>query len=87
MWRVWIWNNLTRRIGGLGFVAYVRQEELPSFLSAIRAGGLPEYHIHPEGVRPEYFLIQYIEPIEKNRPALGYDIGTESTPCRRRTLP
>ncbi|MBW2419067.1 MAG: CHASE domain-containing protein, partial [Deltaproteobacteria bacterium] len=34
--------------------------------------------------RPEYFPVLYIEPLERNRPALGFDLASE--PVRREAL-
>jgi PAS domain S-box-containing protein len=66
---------------GLGFIAYVRDPELPAFLAAARADGAPEYALIPEGQRPDYLLIKYTEPVEWNEPAIGFDIGSD--PVRR----
>lgn len=38
----------------------------------------------PVGDRPDYIVVSYIEPLETNRPALGFDVG--SNPVRRKAL-
>ena len=37
-----------------------------------------DFTIKPPGDRPEYFVIEYIEPLLPNRPALGFDIASEA---------
>lgn len=38
----------------------------------------------PAGNRPDYIVVSFLEPLEENRPALGFDVG--SNPVRRRAL-
>ncbi len=68
-------------INGMGYIAYVREPELPAFLAETRADGAPTFDLRPAGQRLDYMPIKYIEPLEENQQAVGYDIGSE--PKRR----
>lgn len=46
--------------------------------------GYPDFSIHPEGERPAYFPIEYIEPFSPTQKQFGFDIGSE--PLRRSAL-
>ena len=56
--------------------------------SSFRAGTLTERGDHdllrPAGARPQYFPVVFLEPLEGNRPAIGYDLG--SNPARRAAI-
>ena len=65
-------------IDGLGFIAHVRAEELPAFLALTRAEGIADFQLRPEGQRADYFPIKWIEPLERNQAAVGFDIGSEA---------
>jgi PAS domain S-box-containing protein len=85
-WRRYVTNlNLNERypgVLGVGFSLRVTPSQKPAHLAKIRAEGFPDYAIHPEGDRPEYHSIIYIEPFEgRNRRAFGYDLFSE--PARR----
>ncbi len=74
-------NHSYPGINGLGFIALVPEGELDAFRAATRADAAPEFELHPAGRRADYFPITFIEPLEPNRAALGFDIGSE--PLRR----
>lgn len=82
VWRTYVDSlNLPRSfpgIVGFGYIAHVKEPDLPAFLALTRAGGAADFQVRPEGRRPDYFPIKLIEPMERNRSALGFDIGTES---------
>lgn len=83
--------NLQKRypgINGLGFIRYLpkgtnledyqqRVRKDNSELEAIYKG----YQVRPESSQPNYFVIEYSEPILPNRQAIGLDVGHE--PVRR----
>ena len=46
--------------------------------------GYPDFSIHPEGDRSDYFPIEYIEPFSSPPKQFGFDIGSD--PLRRSTL-
>jgi signal transduction histidine kinase/CheY-like chemotaxis protein/HPt (histidine-containing phosphotransfer) domain-containing protein len=70
-------------IQGLGFALRVPPEQLAEHIEKVRAEGFPDYTVRPEGERPDYYSIVYLEPFEgRNLRAFGYDMFSES---RRRT--
>ncbi len=78
--------DLQRRLPGLQDLSYQRRivhAEKSAFEARVRADrslearGNPEFAIRPEGTRPEYIVIDYIEPMEANRAAFGYDAATQ----------
>lgn len=71
-------------INGLGYAIPVPYNELKHFELETQKDNAPNYIVTPPGERADYFAIKYIEPIEINRPALGYDMGSEQT--RRKAM-
>ena len=66
-------------IQGVGFSKWITPEEKERNISAIRAEGFPEYTIRPEGSRPAYTSIIYLEPFDwRNQRAFGYDMFSET---------
>jgi len=64
---------------GIGYSAWLTPAEKDENVRAIRAEGFPEYRVKPEGVRPVYTSIVYLEPFNwRNQRAFGYDMYTES---------
>lgn len=64
---------------GIGFSKWLTPEENVANTLKIRSEGLPEYNIRPEGKRPSYTSIIYLEPFNwRNQRAFGYDMYTES---------
>ncbi|MDC4227487.1 MAG: CHASE domain-containing protein [Candidatus Manganitrophus sp.] len=72
------------------FARYVPASERAEFERRVRNDtsldpkGYPHFSIHPEGTRPDYFPIEYIEPFSPNLVQFGFDIGSE--PIRRQAL-
>ena len=64
---------------GFGFIEYVPRAQLDSFLAQTRADAAPNFKIRSEGNRDDLMVIKFIEPLEDNLPALGYDIGSDPT--------
>jgi len=65
----------------------------PAFERRARADGIPGFtftefdsaaRLVPAGTRPAYVPIYMLEPLDKNRPALGFDLNSD--PGRRATL-
>ena len=72
-------------IQGIGYSAFVANDELPAFLARIRSEGNPGYVINPPGERSHYVLVKYIEPFSgRNMRAFGFD--GYSDPVRRSVL-
>lgn len=64
---------------GFGFIRRVPAEEQDSFVALARADGMPDFQIRQLAPHDgERFVIQYIEPVESNRQAVGLDIASEN---------
>lgn len=64
---------------GFGFIRRVPETQAADFVSAARTEGRPNFNI--KEIQPhqgEHFVIQYIEPVERNVPAVGLDVASES---------
>lgn len=93
-WRRYIESlQLQKRYPGiydLIFVRYVPKSERAEFERHVRNDtsigpkGYPDFSIHPEGDRPEYFPIEFTEPFSPIPVQFGFDIGSE--PVRRQAL-
>jgi PAS domain S-box-containing protein len=65
-------------IQGIGYTHFIKPHELAAHERRIRAEGFSEYKVHPEGERPEYTSIIYIEPFtDRNLRAFGFDMFSE----------
>jgi PAS domain S-box-containing protein len=64
-------------IDGIGWIADVRPQELQDFTDAVRSQGQDNFAVHPETASPDHFIIEYIEPVELNREAVGLNIAFE----------
>ena len=65
-------------IQGIGYAKRVMAADLELHESVVRAEGFYNYNVTPQGVRPEYFPIVYIEPFaSRNLRAFGYDMHSE----------
>ena len=93
-WRRYIESlQLQKRYPGiydLIFVRYVPKSERAEFERQVRNDtsidpkGYPDFSIHPEGDRPEYFPVEFTEPFSPIPVQFGFDIGSE--PVRRQAL-
>jgi CHASE1-domain containing sensor protein len=64
---------------GFGFIRYVPSGGLDEFLARTRADGAPDFKLHSlDTSLTDLFVIEFIEPLERNRPARGLDIGSEA---------
>ncbi|XGV94462.1 MAG: CHASE domain-containing protein [Leptolyngbya sp. BL-A-14] len=69
---------------GLGFIRAVSDEQRARYEAQVRQElsvdrqGSPSFSIKPAGQRPDYFVIEYIEPLPTNLPALGLDVKAEA---------
>jgi PAS domain S-box-containing protein len=69
-------------VQGVGFSQRILPAEKEAHLRRIRREGFPGYAVRPEGERPEYTSIIFLEPFnEQNQRAFGYDMFFE--PARR----
>lgn len=67
------------------FAKVVTPGELTRHVDRIRAEGFPEYTVWPEGDRPFYSPVMFVEPFDAvNQRALGFDVSTD--PVRRAAM-
>jgi len=67
-------------VQGLGFSKRILPSEKKAHIGQIREEGFPDYDIHPDGERPEYTSIVFLEPFDwRNQRAFGYDMFSEPT--------
>ena len=72
-------------IQGVGFAQLIQPDALDAHQQAIRAEGFPDYRVWPEGERPVYSSIIFLEPFNaRNLRAFGYDMFSE--PVRRAAM-
>ncbi|MGB1076971.1 MAG: CHASE domain-containing protein [Bdellovibrionales bacterium] len=64
-------------INGIGFIEYLRAEELETFNQVQSLEHGRPFVNHPETTYDDKFIIKYIEPVEINVEAVGLDIGFE----------
>lgn len=64
---------------GFGFIRRVNQAHEADFVASARQDGWPEFSIRQIAPHDgERFVIQYIEPVERNTQAIGLDIASET---------
>ncbi len=83
-WRTYVTklqiNQYYPGIQGVGFAKRILPSEKAAHLRQIRGEGFPQYTIKPDGDRPEYTSIIFIEPFDwRNQRAFGYDMFSEPT--------
>ncbi len=70
---------------GIGYSQWLKPSEINPHIRKIRSEGFPEYAIRPEGDRPFYTAIIYLQKFNgPNLEAFGYDMYTE--PNRRAAM-
>ena len=64
----------------LGFAKHLGMQQRAGHERDMRAQGLPEYRVWPEGSRDEYMAVTFIEPFSgQTRRVLGYDMLANPT--------
>ncbi|MFD2999874.1 CHASE domain-containing protein [Pontibacter toksunensis] len=64
----------------LGYTHFVRPGELAGYERRIRSEGFTDFSVYPEGKRPQYTPITFIEPFSgRNLRAFGFDMYSDST--------
>ncbi|MBI5007828.1 MAG: CHASE domain-containing protein [Nitrosomonadales bacterium] len=72
-------------IQAISFAPLISDAGKSAHVGAMRRSGLPAYAIKPEGRRPAYAPVAYIEPLnERNARVLGFD--NLSSPTRKATI-
>jgi diguanylate cyclase (GGDEF)-like protein/PAS domain S-box-containing protein len=78
--------NIPQRYPGVRLVAYARYvalAEKAAFEEAVRRDksleprGYPRFAVKPPGVRDDYLVVTYIEPLAGNEGAFGFDVYSE----------
>ena len=78
--------NIAQRYPGvrlMSFVRYVPHEQKEEFENSVRRDrsleprGYPKFAIKPPGVRDDYMVVTYIEPLAGNEGAFGFDVFSE----------
>lgn len=70
-------ENKLPGLNGIGYIDYVQNDELDSYLTTIRNDRMADFENHPNTTFADKFIIRYIEPENRNKPAIGLDIGYE----------
>jgi signal transduction histidine kinase/ActR/RegA family two-component response regulator len=72
--------------GALGYtyIQRVPRTELSRFIEETRADDAPEFQVRTSGNRADLFIIKFVEPLDTNFSALGFDVGSD--PVRRAPL-
>lgn len=66
-------------IQGIGYSIFLAHENLDDFEQRVQSTEFPEFKVWPEGKRPFYTAILYLEPQDfRNLRALGYDMYSDS---------
>ncbi len=72
--------NLNERypgISGIGIINYVETADIPDFLARVRQSS-PDFRIFPEHPYDLSMPIVYVEPVDRNRSAVGLDVAFET---------
>ncbi|MCB1473563.1 MAG: CHASE domain-containing protein [Rhodobiaceae bacterium] len=64
-------------INGIGIIYRVGRDDLDAFLARERAER-PDFALHPQQNREDYWPIAYVQPVEINRKAVGLDMSHEA---------
>ncbi len=84
-WRLFLQFSNTRDVDeefpgarGFGFIRRVPRHDEELFLNKVRNDGRPDFSISElTSHTQERYVIEYIEPVERNAQAVGLDIGSE----------
>lgn len=63
---------------GMGVIDRVASVDLAAFEASQRADDGLGYVVHPESAHAVRYPIKYIDPLESNLPAWGFDVGSEA---------
>ncbi len=69
---------------GLGFIQRVPRGKLTEFIATERADDAPDFTVKTSGDAPDRYVIKLLEPVARNRQAVGFDVGSE--PARREAV-
>ncbi|MAC99076.1 hybrid sensor histidine kinase/response regulator [Pseudomonas abyssi] len=64
---------------GFGFIRRVPMEQEADFIARARADGVPDFSVRQLTPHDdERYIIEYVEPVDRNRQAIGLDIASET---------
>lgn len=69
---------------GIGFIQRVLRTKLDAFIATERTNQTADFSVTTRGDAPDLYVVRFIDPLEQNREALGYDVGSE--PVRRAAI-
>lgn len=65
---------------GLGYAAYLRQDNQAAFQQAVREEGDAGFTINPQNGQDDYVVITYLQPEDDlNKKAIGFDMNSEQS--------
>ncbi len=64
-------------VRGFGFIQPVPRAQLETFVAAERADGAADFVVRSSGDLPMLYVIKFIDPLDNNRAAWGFDVGSE----------
>jgi PAS domain S-box-containing protein len=67
---------LQRGVVGLGYVRRIERAATDALEREVRADGVPDFTIERDGDQPQCYVVTHLEPLARNRPALGKDVGS-----------
>lgn len=65
-------------VRGFGYIERVQRSELDAFIGRERADDSPDFDVRTGGDAGDLYVIKFIEPLDRNRAALGLDVGAEA---------
>jgi PAS domain S-box-containing protein len=68
-------------VDAMGYMACVRRPDLEAFVRATQADEMPGFQVHPDSDSEELYLVKYIEPEDRYREIIGYNLSSD--PKRR----
>jgi PAS domain S-box-containing protein/putative nucleotidyltransferase with HDIG domain len=78
-------NDSVSGVQGVGYSELITPDRLAAHEARVRAEGFPQYKVWPQGARPVYSSIVFLEPFSgRNLRAFGYDMFSE--PVRRAAM-
>jgi PAS domain S-box-containing protein len=78
--RYWETRDVEREfpgVRGFGMIEEVPRAQLGDLVTMERRSGAPDFRITTLGTSATPYIIRYVEPIERNRQAVGLDVGSE----------